>query len=432
VKLICNILLGLGIALSPAGICQAGKGLSPKDGQRALALLEAAKHPVVLAMEQNEIAILKAVSSLKAGKAEKAISVLQHDKDLENDPLAALIEAEAYRRQAVQAVTRAGKYADSLVSKKQSLETANLSPDLIEADVRLQAFIDKVDGMSGQPLNLLSLGSDVESVFLVDKARSRMFVYERAAGGGFKRIADEYVVTGSMAGNKRMEGDKRTPSGVYRFVKRLSGPDLNARYGPVAFPIDYPNALDRLNGKNGGGIWMHGYGAGVGRRPPRDTKGCFALPNEQLMTVANDVHLRHSWVVIGENLVFSEKEKKNVLLHDIKASLEAWRQDWESLDTDAYLRHYHKKFRAGRRNLQDWYDYKRRTNRNKRFIKVGLENFTIILDPNHDEFDQVAVAEFDQRYRSSNYADTTRKRLYLVRDSRTAPWQILIEEEVRS
>ena len=55
---------------------------------------------------------------------------------------------------------------------------------------------------------------------------------------------------------------------------------------------------------------------------------------------------------------------------------------------------------------------------------------TLIHDPNRWPEGEVAVAEFDQYYSSSNYSDRGRKRLYLARESEHSPWKILLEESL--
>ncbi len=420
----------------------AGPGVVPEagpvdrmEGERVLQLLASADEPMVYSMRPTELAILKAAGALRAGEPEQAISTLQEarkqDGILLDDPLAAMIEAEAHRRSAILAVARAGEYARGMSDEERHLEAADLSPGMAEADQRLRAFIDRIDGISGVPIALLELGSEVKSVFLVDKGRSRMFVYERDATGVWQRISDEYVVTGTKEGDKLKEGDKRTPNGVYRFVQKLSGAALNDRYGPVAFPIDYPNALDKLNHKNGGGIWMHGYPTGVNRRPPRDTKGCFALPNDRLLAMAGHVHLGQSWVVVGEHLAFGEAQARKPLRDEVLAALKAWSRDWSSRNSDAYLAHYHPEFHSERRDLAAWSAYKRRVNASKSYIKVSLDDFTLIRVPDPVGFGEVVVAEFRQNYASDNYADLSYKRLYLVRDRKSEAWRILHEQVVK-
>ncbi len=46
-----------------------------------------------------------------------------------------------------------------------------------------------------------------------------------------------------MKGDKKTEGDLRTPIGVYDLVKKIS--NVDEFYGPLAFVISYPNIYDR-------------------------------------------------------------------------------------------------------------------------------------------------------------------------------------------
>ncbi len=398
--------------------------------QRAWEALERGDQDPVRRLSEQDRRILKAALALKLRRPDEALAVLSDAS--RDDPLAALIEAEAHRQEALEAVGKAGDYAKVIGDADALLARADLSKGLGEAEARLQLLLDQIDRVQGLPVDLLMPGPGVANVFFVDKARSRLFVFEPDAEGNWRKVADEYVVTGSRPGDKEAEGDGRTPNGVYRFVSRLSGPSLAPRYGPVAFPIDYPNALDRLHGKNGHGIWLHGYPVDKKRRPPRDTRGCFSVPNDRLLALADRIRLGRSWVVVGRDFVFDREPEREALRRQVLDAIEGWRRDWSSLDTEAYLKHYHPKFRSGRMDLAAWARYKRRVNASKRFIEVKLEDLTLIHDPNRWPEGEVVVAEFTQHYRSSNYADTTRKRLYLVRASRDEPWRILIEESLGS
>ncbi|MDT8375435.1 MAG: L,D-transpeptidase family protein [Mariprofundaceae bacterium] len=423
-----NYFIGAMLLLAGSTTVIAGEGALPAD-QRAMMALDSGESDAVKALPASEQRVLKATLALKGGAPDRALDYLKNDES-GNDPLIALLEAEAHRQSAVLAVARAGNYARGLQDEKENLENADLSSGLGEANVRLNAFIDQLDGIYGSPLHLLQLGAEIRSVFLVDKARSRMFVYERNSKGEFERVADEYVVTGAKGGDKQKRGDARTPNGVYRFVKRLDDHELEARYGPVAFPIDYPNELDQLHHKNGHGIWMHGYPVGVGRRPPQDTRGCFALPNDRLLAMAEHVYLKQSWVIVGENFAFDQKQRQSTLLGSVKSVLNQWQQDWSSLDTEAYLSHYHAAFRSGKLDLAGWKRYKRRVNGSKSFIDISISNLSLIHDPNNWPEGEVVVAEFDQHYRSNNYQDITRKRIYLARAGSDGAWQVLIEEGI--
>jgi len=397
---------------------------------RAMQALDAGVDPVVEALSDADLRVLKATLALKSGHPKQALTALASNTPLLDDPLASLLEAEAYRLSAVQAVAIAGDYASEMNVEQQNLKRVDLSEGLREADARLAAFLERLDGLEDQPFDLLQLDTSIYSVFMVDKARSQMFVYARNTAGKMVRVADEYIVTGANLGDKQTSGDARTPNGVYRFVKRLQGKDLARRYGPVAFPIDYPNALDALHHKDGYGIWMHGYADGIGRRPPQDTKGCFALPNPRLEAMAKYVELGHSLVIVGENFSFGQEAKRVELQYSIQQTIERWRQDWSSLDTESYLQHYHANFKSGNRNLEQWKRYKQKVNQGKSFIDVNLSGLSVVRDPNSWPEGEVVVAEFNQSYRSNNYQDVSRKRLYLARSDADTAWRIVLEESV--
>ena len=401
-------------------------GLSLGVQQHVYAALKENQDAHVRALSVQDRVAIEAVLALNEGHPKAALDVLQqHAVD---DPLLAMLEAEAHRQSAIQAVDAAGAYGKAVGVQRNLLAAADLSSGVREANVRLALLADQLDGVAGFPVDVLRVADDMYSIFLVDKARSRMFVYARNAQGQLVRVADEYIVTGARSGDKQAEGDARTPNGVYRFVKRLEGRGLETRYGPVAYPIDYPNALDALHHKHGSGIWMHGYAEGVGRRPPQDTKGCFALPNSHLLMVSKYVRLGHSWVIVGSNMRFNQPEQHDALRASLQASVDAWQQDWTSLDTEAYLKHYDQKFHSGKWNLGLWKLHKRRVNASKSFIDVQLDHVTMIHDPNRSPEGEIAVMDFEQSYRSDNYQDKTHKRMYWVRHAGQEDWKILSEE----
>ncbi len=418
--LLCLYLSGFSLA------AYAGSVTSANLNDKMWQALEQDENKVLDAQERS---ILGATLALQEDNPEKALQILSLGTT-HSDPLANLLKAEAHRRAALQAVSQVGDYAKHRKLSEQQFAAIDLTEDLTEANVRLQAFADKIDGTSGFPLDILQLNSSINTIFMVDKARSRLFVYQRNTSGELVRVADEYVVTGAKSGDKLRRGDARTPNGIYRFTAVRHDPALRAQYGPVVFPIDYPNTLDKLHGKTGDGIWMHGYPENKTRRPPQDTRGCFALPNHVLTKMEQYVNPGKTWVIIGENFVFDHPDKNNELLASVQKTIQAWKSDWESLNTDAYLSHYHQNFRSGKYNLSQWKKYKKRINANKSYIRVALDDMVIIHDPTPWTSGEVVVVEFHQTYQSSNYRDNSKKRLYLTRKHQDLPWQILIEESL--
>ena len=114
------------------------------------------------------------------------------------------------------------------------------------------------------PRNLVKLNSDQQHAFVVDTSSSTLYVF-RNQGGNLRYADDFYVSIGKNGINKFREGDNRTPLGVYHITKWMPRDNLVAQYGKQsalygagAYPLDYPNAWDRREGRNGHGIWLHG------------------------------------------------------------------------------------------------------------------------------------------------------------------------------
>jgi len=93
-----------------------------------------------------------------------------------------------------------------------------------------------------------------------------------------KLIFTSNVITGENNGDKHNEGDLKTPIGIYKLTKKLI--NLDPFYGPMALVTSYPNRFDKLLGKTGSGIWIHGKPENNIRKP--FTKGCIALNNNSL------------------------------------------------------------------------------------------------------------------------------------------------------
>lgn len=115
------------------------------------------------------------------------------------------------------------------------------------------------------------------------------------------------------------------------------------------------------------------------------------------------------------------------LLQSVRQSVERWRRDWASLNTDAYLAHYHAQFSAGGRDLAAWSAYKRRVNGNKTYIHINISNLRIVGGPIQVAQGEAVLVAFTQKYESSNYSANSLKKLYLVRARPGDPWLILSE-----
>jgi murein L,D-transpeptidase YafK len=279
------------------------------------------------------------------------------------------------------------------------------------------------------PRSLIQLEPQQQHTLLVDTAKSTLYVFENR-GGEPRYIADYYVTIGRNGIDKTRAGDNRTPLGVYHVTNRLSRERLNVLYGNKAaelygagaFPINYPNEWDRREGRNGYGIWLHGVPYDTYSRPPRASNGCVALTNEDLETIARTVQIGLTPVIIANGVEWVAPAATKTLRKDILWQLESWRGDWESRDTEKYLTHYATGFSAGTAALAQWSEQKRKVNADKTWIKVKVDQVSILLYPGRED---LAVVTFHQDYASSNLVSQMRKRQYWIREGGT--WRILHE-----
>ena len=102
----------------------------------------------------------------------------------------------------------------------------------------------------------------------MDASRSRLYLFENT-GSELKLVGDYYLSVGKLGTEKSVEGDMRTPLGVYYVTSNLDPRTLKDFYGSGALPINYPNPYDMQRGKTGGGIWLHGTPPGQFSRPPQ-------------------------------------------------------------------------------------------------------------------------------------------------------------------
>jgi hypothetical protein len=157
--------------------------------------------------------------------------------------------------------------------------------------------------------------SDGLYTFVVDKTRKELFVLEENKDN-YKIISRYKTSLGSASGDKKVRGDNKTPEGLYRIVSVKQKPELPGRYGPMAFVLDYPNKVDRIMGKTGDGIWIHG--SGLGERTEQ-TEGCIEINDKNILKLAEFVENGATVYVFPENFrvpVTNNAIQKNIIAPD--------------------------------------------------------------------------------------------------------------------
>ena len=299
--------------------------------------------------------------------------------------------------------------------------SVDVAPLQDEARVRMKRYLD-APPITYMPGPLLQLSPHQKNAILIDTSRSRLFVYANDLGRP-RYVTDFYISLGKNGVDKTREGDQKTPIGVYTIVERKDKlPDF---YGPGAFPLSYPNEWDRMHGRDGHGIWLHGTPSDTYARPPRATDGCVVLTNDDLAKLARYVDVSRTPVVIGESVEWRSENEWQADKASFMKAFARWKSDWESLDTRRYLSNYSKSFRSKDRDLASWIASKERVNAGKKWVKVNVNDVSLFAYPGAQN---LMMVTFEQDYRSSNMSKRTVKRQYWSREN--GQWRIVHEAVV--
>lgn len=192
-----------------------------------------------------------------------------------------------------------------------------------EAQRRLQALRER-PAPGTVPAQFLSLSQQSRYAIAVDASRSRLYLMENSAQG-LKLVADYYISVGKSGLGKLVEGDARTPLGIYHVTSNLDPKGLRAFYGDGALPINYPNAYDARRGKTGSGIWLHGTPPEQFARAPQATDGCVVMANPDLRQLVRKVQVGATPVVIAQRLDWIAPQQAQAQAAGFSQALTAWR-----------------------------------------------------------------------------------------------------------
>lgn len=238
-------------------------------------------------------------------------------------------------------------------------------------------------------------------------------------------IRDYYMSVGSAGYGKQFEGDNKTPVGVYSIYQYIDDKELPDLYGEGAFPVDYPNRLDRYRNRTGYGIWLHGTPSNTYARSPWASEGCFVLSNDDFLDIEKYIDVKQRTpVILSDRIEWIGAEQLQQRRASYLNIVKRWKEDWESLHTDAYLAHYSRdNFNLGRADFSPWAERKRLVNREKTFVQVDMDIQSLFAYPGEEE---MFVVKYKQRYLSNNYHGETQKEQYWQRDN-SGRWRIIFE-----
>ncbi len=214
----------------------------------------------------------------------------------------------------------------------------------------------------------------------------------------------------------------KTPVGFYELGSKFKADQY---YGPFAFATSYPNLLDKVQGKTGGGIWIHGYPLDGERIDEFKTRGCIALLNDKLEDFAKLVENKRVYVLT------EEKDKTRATKDDIASlfsELFAWKQAWTLSDVNVYLSFYdEKKFRRfDRSDFGQFASMKKAIFSRKEQKSIKFSNIVISPYPNMSD-ERMYRISFYEDYYAKSYQFKGNKILYIRLDDK-GKMKILAEQ----
>ncbi len=186
-----------------------------------------------------------------------------------------------------------------------------------------------------RPSSIIKLPEN-ENAILVEKKNQTLFLYSSKSG---ELVIQQKMPcsTGEISGVKQKAGDKKTPEGIYFLKDEYEDQYLAPIYGTKAFPLDYPNLMDKRTGKDGSAIWIHGTNKVL---KPMDSNGCVALENSSILKLAEFIALDSTPVILVEELNKMDKETLLKREQEINLVLDQWLKAVEGGSYHDYLSFY--------------------------------------------------------------------------------------------
>ncbi|TNF59542.1 MAG: hypothetical protein EP306_10595 [Burkholderiales bacterium] len=276
------------------------------------------------------------------------------------------------------------------------------------------------------PAQFLALSPRSRHAIAVDASRSRLYLFENQGGRNttgaprMRLLGDFYISVGLSGIDKAVEGDKRTPLGVYHITSSLDPRSLPDLYGAGALPINYPNPLDLQRGKSGSGIWLHGTPSEQFVRAPLASDGCVVLSNPDMQRLLRTVEIRSTPVVIAPELQWVPPDAVVQSRSAFQGALESWRQARSDADTERLRGFYSSRFEVPGSDAGTWWQRTQEELHARGPRELELKDLSIL---NWKDSDDTMVVTFGEVPRGSLRGVTLRQYWILEPDG----WKIFYE-----
>lgn len=257
---------------------------------------------------------------------------------------------------------------------------------------------------------VISQQTSLPSHFLaVDKSKQELFFYEQHSP--VTLVHKFPCTTGQVEGDKAVEGDLRTPEGIYFTERKLEGEWMDyGLYGDLAFTLNYPNPVDRIRGKTGHGIWIHGRGHSI---IPRETKGCVALNTPDLHALSPLLALGRTPVAIAREVTITQPDaSQDQLFSELRDLIQQWKMAWQKRSPEYFSFYDPQLFaRSSGTSFNDYVSRKTEVFSKHPWIDLSLNDVRILAGPGY------WVTWFGQFFLAPGFRAEGIKRLYWQKDS---------------
>ncbi len=276
-----------------------------------------------------------------------------------------------------------------------------------------------------QPSALIDIAPRYPYALISELSTGKLFIYKRESNGEFTLVETMETSIGKHGYGKTVEGDNKTPVGVYRITSFLSPDQLDDFYGNAAYPVNYPNAWDKRQERTGFGIWLHAEPIGFTEktRPLLDSNGCIVLSNNDIDVINQYIDTGYTYIVMTPKVEYVKVEQVSTLRKLLRKRIDDWQLAWEARQDSPYLDFYSKEFSNLEKDWQEWVIYKKRVNGSKSFIDIGISDIGIYEYPGEEN---MVWIEYFQTYNSNNYQSTGWKRQIWKLEADNV-WRILYE-----
>jgi len=347
------MLLLLGTSLATPALPQGAKARRAAAAHAASTTPPVAPTPAELRDGQAEARLLAVYKLVAEGRGREALAQAESlARDYPNFQLAQLAVGDLLMSR-----TRPLRHLGDVANEPDSARSIQAAAALAELRTESRQRVDAQRSRppaNAIPAQFLELSPRSRHAIAVDTSRSRLYLFENTAQG-LRLVADYYASVGKLGIEKEVEGDQRTPLGVYFITSRLDPAKLKDFYGVGALPINYPNPLDQSRGKTGSGIWLHGTPPDQFSRAPLATDGCLVLANPDLERILRTVEPRSTPVVIARQLQWVPPHSVAADRKSFDAVLNAWRTAKTDGDMKRLLSFYAPDFQSYRKKpLEEW------------------------------------------------------------------------------